>query len=340
MKTIVSVLVWLALMNGTGQVEAVTQESKIASSVKSETFREEEIMVGNGDWQVPGTLTVPAGKGPFPAVVLVHGSGPHDRDETIVQSKPFRDLAWGLASKGIGVVRYEKRTKTHASKIAKINPAYTVKEEVIDDAVAAIQLLRERKEFNPKKIYILGHSLGGMVAPHIAEVSGNIAGLISLAGNTRPIEDLIEEQTPYELACFPEIPEAIRKQQIELMERQIARLRAADFSSDVPASQLPLGWTAAYWISLSKIQPTETAKRLKVRMLFLQGERDYQVTLKDFEGWKKALHGHSNATFRSYPNLNHLFMAGDGKSKPQEYLKAGQVDEQVIRDIAQWILVQ
>jgi hypothetical protein len=89
-------------------------------------FTEKEVVVGTGAWALPGTLTVPAGPGPFPALVLVHGSGPHDRDETIGPNKPFRDLAWGLASQGIAVLRYEKRTKAHAARTAAIKDGFTV----------------------------------------------------------------------------------------------------------------------------------------------------------------------------------------------------------------------
>src|SRR5262249_23144105 len=133
--------------------------------------------------------------GPFPAVVLVHGSGPNDRDETILGNKPFRDLAGGLASQGIAVLRYEKRTRAHAAKLAVKTP--TLDEEVTDDAVAAGKLLRRTKDVDPKRVFVLGHSLGATMAPRIGERDPDIAGLIVLAGATRPLEDLILEQVSY-----------------------------------------------------------------------------------------------------------------------------------------------
>ena len=182
--------------------QPAAQEAALPSYVKPGAFREEEFTVGSGEWSLPGTLTLPVGvTGLLPAVVLVHGSGPNDRDETILANKPFRDLAWGLASKGIAVLRYEKRTKVHAAQIAAAGLSqFTVKEETIDDALSAAAQLRQTDGINPKRIFILGHSLGGTVAPRIGQADPNLAGLIILAGATRPLEDLMVEQTRYILS--------------------------------------------------------------------------------------------------------------------------------------------
>src|SRR4051794_36392117 len=145
-------------------------------------FTEEPVVVGSGEWALPGTLTLPTGTGPFPAVVLVHGSGPHDRDETIGPNKPFRDLAWGLATRGIAVLRYEKRTKEHGAKFVKEN-TYTLRSEVIDDVRAAVALLRSHRSVDPKRIFVAGHSQGAVAAPRVAELEPGLGGVILLAGN-------------------------------------------------------------------------------------------------------------------------------------------------------------
>lgn len=304
--------------------------------VKPDAFREREVQVGSGEWAVPGTLTLPVGKGPFPAVVLVHGSGPHDRDETIGPNKPFRDIAWGLASRGIAVLRYEKRTKVHAAKIAPIKDSITVKEETIDDALAAVSLLRKTKGINAKRIFVLGHSLGGMLIPRIGALDPNIAGFIIMAGTTRPLEDVTLDQISYIFSLDGVISED-EKKQLEEIKRKVTRVKDPNLSITVPPSDLPLGIPARYWLDLRGYRPPEAAKKLKQPMLILQAGRDYQVTMKDFEGWKKALASRKDVEFKLYPKLNHLFIEGKGKSTPAEYEKPGHVAKVVIDDITRWI---
>src|SRR4051794_11541515 len=160
-------------------------------------FTEEPVVVGSGEWALPGTLTLPTGTGPFPAVVLVHGSGPHDRDETIGPNKPFRDLAWGLAAQGVAVLRYEKRTHEHPAKLMPLKEKLTIREESVDDAVAAVALLRKQKEVDGKRIFVVGHSLGAIVAPKVAALEPAVAGIVLLAGSPRPFEDIILDQLTY-----------------------------------------------------------------------------------------------------------------------------------------------
>jgi uncharacterized protein len=308
---------------------------KAPDYVKKGSFADIELKIDSPAGKLPASLSLPKGDGPFPALILVHGSGPHDRDETIGPNKPFRDLAWGLASKGIAVLRYEKRTKAYPVKnIDKV----TVKEEVIDDAVAAIALLEKQDRIAKDKVFVLGHSLGGTLAPRIGKRSPQVAGLILLAGASRSLEDLIIEQVTYILSLDDKASEK-KKAALEKLKKQAERVRDPNLSEETPKEELPLGVAASYWLSLRGNPPAE-AKKFKGPILVLQGERDYQVTMKDFGLWKKALGKRKDVTFKTYPNLNHLFMVGKGKSRPEEYQKTGHVAAEVIDDIAAWIKKQ
>ncbi len=331
------------VLNSSGQIAGlyfVPHTSKVKyvlpSYAKPGSYSEREVTIGGGEWALPGTLTLPVGKGPFPAVVLVHGSGPQDRDETIGPNRPFRDLAFGLASKGIAVLRYEKRTKEYGAKLLPIKDSLTVKEETIDDALVAVSLLRKTGGIDAKKVFVLGHSLGGMLIPRIGKLDPAIAGFIVMAGTSRPLEDVILEQTSYIFSLDPAKSEA-RKSQLELIKKQVARVKDPDLSVAIPSGDLPLNIPGKYWLDLRAYHPAELAQRETRPMLFLQGERDYQVTMEDFRVWEKSLSGRPNVVFKSYKKLNHLFISGQGRSTPDEYATAGHVDGSVVADIAQWI---
>jgi uncharacterized protein len=312
-----------------------TTEYAPPSYVQPNAFRETEVMVGIGEGGLPGTLTVPPGPSVCPAVVLVHGSGPNDRDETVGANKPFRDLAWGLASQGIAVLRYEKRTKQYATKLGAIGGSWTVKEETIDDALAAVTLLRQTAGIEATRIFVLGHSLGGMLIPRIGTRDAHIAGFIVFAGPTRPLEDVFLEQTTYLVSLEGSISQE-KQVYLDEITQQVARVKSLG-PSDVNSSLRLLRAPVSYWLDLRGYDPPEAAKALQQPVLILQGERDYQVTMDDFHRWKAALASQPNVTFKSYATLNHLFMEGNGKSSPAEYDKPGHVAEVVIHDIAHWI---
>ena len=313
-----------------------TDEYQQPPYAKSATFREQEVQVGTGEWALPGTLTMPVGDGPFPAVVLVHGSGPNDRDETIGPNRPFLDLAWGLASKGIAVLRYEKRTKCHAEKLLLLKDSITVKEETIDDALIAVLLLRNTNKIAEDKIFLLGHSLGGMLVPRIAARDDKIAGFIVMAGTGRPFEDVLYGQYKY-LYNLDGIISESEETALRKMKSQVERVKDPSLSSNTPSTELPLGIPSKYWLDLRGYRAPQMARNMKRPILILQGGRDYQVTMEDFQCWKNALSSHKNVRLVLYPKLNHLFVEGEEKSTPAEYQIPGHVAEKVVEDIAIWI---
>jgi pimeloyl-ACP methyl ester carboxylesterase len=301
------------------------------------SFREQDFKVTTHNWTLGGTLSLPVGEGPWPAVVLVHGSGPNDRDETIGGNKPFADLAWGLASRGIAVLRYDKRTYVYGQQMSSM-PDITLYEETVEDAVSAVKLLADSPQIDKDRIYVLGHSLGGMAAPRIGKALPELAGLIMLAAPARPLEDLVLEQMAYLASLEEPTPEL--DAQISALERQVQTVKSPDLTPATSPTELPLGLSAVYWLDLRGYNPPALAAELAMRLLVLQGERDYQVTMEDFTIWHETLKDSPGAELVSYPGLNHLFIIGTGQSKPQEYLRAGNVAVEVIEDIAGWILDQ
>ena len=301
----------------------------VKSEIKSDYYTEKEVTIDDGS-PLPGTLTMPTGKGPFPAIVLVHGSGPNDRDETIGANKPFRDLAHGLAAKGIAVLRYDKRTKVYPTQMTN---TYTVKEEVVDDTLAAVSLLRKTEGINANRIFVLGHSLGGMVIPRIGLADSGIAGFVIMAGATRPLGETIIRQLNYIFSLDGKVTKE-EKQKLADIKAQVAKINSPKLARD---GGNILGAPPSYWLDLRGYNPPEAAKNIKQPMLILQGGRDYQVTTEDFSNWKNALSSRKDVTFKLYPALNHLFIEGVGKSTPDEYNKSGHVAPFVIDDIASWI---
>jgi dienelactone hydrolase len=298
----------------------------------AELFQEHAVTVGSDDWKLGGTLTLPVGNGPFPGVVLVHGPGPNDRDEAIFATKMFADIAEGLSSRGIAVLRYDKRTKIYGPQMSPL--PFTLNEETVEDAVRALALLRTQPGVDPGRVFVLGHSLGGYAAPRIAKRDGKLAGVIVLAGNARRLEDISLAQAEAMLASrgggTPE-----QQQRLEVMKEEAAQIRNLAAGKEHP--DVLLGHPVEYFLDLQGYNAPAAAKLLDLPMLFLQGDRDFQVTMADFALWKASLAGAKNVVFSEYPALNHLFTEGQGTSSPDEYRKGGNVAPEVIADLAAWI---
>ena len=318
-----------------GAVTAAPDAYAAPSYANPDRYVEEDVTVGGPEWPLPGTLTLPSGTARVPAVILVHGSGPHDRDSTIGRIKPFKDLALGLASRGIAVLRYDKRSKVFGSRLAALG-GITVKDEVIDDVGEAIKLLGRHPRVDGARIFVLGHSLGATLVPRIAAAYPSIAGAIVAAGAARPLEDIIVEQSRY-LAMSDGTISPAEQAQIDAVLRARAEIKALT-RADASATRRLSGAPPSYWLDLRDYDPPAAAAALRTPLLILQGERDYQVTMEDFTRWRTALLSRPLVTLHTYQALNHAFVAGTGNSLPSDYDVAAHVDAHVVADIAQWIL--
>src|SRR6202041_3132930 len=248
-----------------------------AAYVKQDSFTEQPLTLVNGKFELPGTLTMPVGNGPFPAVVLIQGSGPEDQDETLGPNKPFKDLAWGLGSRGIAVYRYTKRTKKYGAQSSDDPVRLTVEEETTSDARAAVALVAKQPKIDPKQVFLLGHSLGAYLAPRIATGDSQIAGIAILGANTRPIEQVIVEQIHY-LSGKSGAPADESARQIADAEAAAKQIESPNLQPSDTVSLLGSKTYGAYWLDLRGYDPVKTASQLKIPILVLQGGRDYQVT--------------------------------------------------------------
>jgi len=288
--------------------------------VDRNAFEEKEVCFGT-DYRLCGFLTLPKGLKEYPAVVLVHGSGPHDRDETIGPNKVFRDIAWGLSSRGVAVLRYDKRTYAYKEKMSISN--ITVREEVIEDAVNAIKFLKNLT--GVKCVFVLGHSLGGMLAPRIA-LEGGVEGIIMMAASPRKLHEIIIDQINY-------LKSIGASNGLEKYIPLLEKLGKEELAPDV----IVFGAPASYYYDLNTYNPVNTIVELNVPVLILQGGKDYQVTEKDYNIWKEELKNYKNIEYRFYEDLNHLFITSDATPSPIDVYKAGHVNLRVIEDITKWI---
>ncbi|MXR20131.1 alpha/beta fold hydrolase [Halobacterium bonnevillei] len=283
-------------------------------------FEERELSLQSPACDLGAVLTTPT-DGSDAGVVLVHGSGPNDRDETIGPNKPFKDLAWGLATEGVTVLRYDKRT--YACDVATADLGFDAL--VVDDALTALGRLRD--ETGVSRTAVVGHSLGAYAAPKIAKKDGG-ADAFLLAAASRPLYELVPEQLRYLAQLDGETTDAERER-IEQAETTAQRLASGDYEDG------GFDWGASFWRDVADYEPVATAESLSADVYALQGGRDYQVSPeRDFPAWRDAL---GDDYTRRYESLNHLFIAGEGEPNPNEYFEPGSVDEAVVSDLAGWL---
>jgi dienelactone hydrolase len=285
---------------------------------------EQEVMIGKKPLQLGATLSRPQGGGPFPAALLVHGSGVWDRNH----SGTFKALAEGLASQGIMVLRYDKRSHMFGSK--RKASEWTLEEEVLEDALAALTYLRSVAGADRKRIVVVGYSLGGMLAPAIAQRDGGVAGLVILAGPCRPISQVMSDQ----LEAAARDPKGLY--QLSYQTWQVYLSKKEILGRFMKGKSLPgdLLWqrSPTFWRSVDRNAPARRLDGLKRPVLVLHGDKDVHVGARDMDAWRKLLQGRRDVVFRDYPKLDHSFRP-DGGTDP----KRVPIAAEVVKDVGKWI---
>ena len=336
--------------------------------VKPYPYDEQEIEFENkpANIKLAGTLTLPRTKAPFPVVVLITGSGPQDRNETMLGHQPFLVLADHLTRQGIAVLRFDDRGVAKS----KGNFATATSEDFATDVLSAVAYLKTRKEINPKKIGLIGHSEGAMIAPMCAVKSNDISFLVMMAGPGVTGEEALYEQsrlmmiaegsTPDEAARNRKLQEkmfavlktekdesAAEKKLREVVVAHIAEMseaqkKLADANPGALLQQVKAvntAWTRFFVL----YDPRPALRQIKIPVLAINGELDLQVSAKqNLPEIAKALKTGGNKNFKivELPNLNHLFQP----TKTGAFSEYGKIEETispaVLTIMSEWIRKQ
>ncbi len=323
-----------------GLFYTIQQKAESIQEELPEGMMEENIQVG--ELNLPGLLTLPSeAADPLPAAVLVHGSGPNDRDETIGGTKLFRDLAHSLALKGIVSARYDKRTFAGVEISKEDEKTFTVQEETIDDAVAAARLLRADPRIDPERIYLIGHSMGAMLAPRIAEENpGLFTGIVMLSGTPKTLADIVLSQNQAVVDALPPLQKIAVSVQMTML-RQGWKNVLSSTEEEVKGKTI-FEAPAYYFWEMAQHDTASILKDLDLPALIINGGSDFQVIDADgIDAWQ-ALDLPENIQLSYYPELNHLLMDPQApetiRGTVQEYDIPCHVAEEVVDEITAFIL--
>lgn len=312
--------------------------TQLETTYGADTVEERKVSFTSDGLTFPAVLALPRGRaGQFPIVVLVQGLGPQDADETIGPNKPFRDLAYGLAAAGVASLRYDKRTR-FAAQSFQAHP--DLDHEVVLDAVAALHYASTLPEINANRVFLLGHSLGGTMAPAIAaralaEKPGSVHGIIFMAAGAVSIDQTIERQTAFQAKLH-----GAAVAQLDQLQKQWQDVFATVRDTHTPPDRFvgvsPLQAPAGYWRSWLQQDPATELAKLGLPALVMRGFKDIQVSEKDFQQLEDVNLARGSVG-EQFDGLNHLFMPVTGDSTGREYLQPSHVSPDVIRTIAVWI---
>ena len=299
------------------------------------TFTEEKFTFHNKEYELNGLLSVPNLPGKLPLIVIIGESGPTDKDGSYDENKPYKDLAWGMATNGYVVFRYDKRSINYSIMLMRDKMSYTsftCREDYLDDLYKAMDTLESFKYIDKDRVYVLGHGQGGMLLPLVAKERREVKGIIMMGSNAKRTQEMMIDQYAYLSKVTP-----YKKDEYDEQAKKALRSMDKKLNPLTEHHHMPYDVQATYWIWLNKYKHLEMAKKQKTPMLILHGERDYQVNMENLKLWQNTLSKNPAATIKSYPKLNHLFYTGEVESTYSEYYLKSNIPDYVMKDIIEWL---
>lgn len=293
-----------------------------------DNFEEFEVVVGQAPWELPGIITIPVGSGPFPAVVLTGGK---DRDGTGVVTKLNRDQAWGLATRGVASLRFDRRTHAYALETARRNE-FTIDDELVDDMLTAVRTLRRTPRIDPERIYVSGGSLAGFAAPMVGLRDPTIAGLIIAVAPSGLLHDWVWRHSRFRRSLDGDVTVAVQR------STQAAKALSDSISAWIAGGAAPQNVAVhrSYYAHLGTYRPVDAAYRLQIPILVISVGRDRVVPPEDAETWIASLDLRRNVAFRLYPGLNHA-LVDELRAAASNSDTGRHTSRDVVSDMATWI---
>lgn len=328
-------------LNKQGQVDGLffqnlTLPYSPPAYVNTLAFYEVKLPVPNPHIQAEGILSLPKERKRPPLIIILGGSGPTDKDGSVGPNKMYKDIAWALAARGFAVYRFDKRTVNPENRKVKLE---TMHDEYADDLKHIIKYFKKNQRVNPKRIFVMGHSQGGMMLPYFAKSCKGIYGFIGLAAPFHTIADLLPAQLEY-LQQF-HADDSIAINQIAQLRQKAIYQQQHLYHKNINHDSLFPGLSIQFMQHMDMNKPAHLLSYLQHKpLLLLQGARDYQVPVQELEAWQTALRKTSPVHTHVFEKLNHQFMEGQGKPGPAEYNIPANVPEYVIDELVKWLEMQ
>lgn len=301
-----------------------------------------EVTFGEEPFLINGTLSIPENAvGKVPAVIIVGGSGPTDRDGTIGRYKAYKEYAQALVKNGIAVLRFDKRTLTHSQQMFMFHDLlrdFTLNDEYVYDTIAGLEFLASHAQIDASQIYLMGHSHGANVAPMIAaQYKDSLAGIIMLAPNYSPIHKLMLTQIEF-IANRDGVIDANEALHIAQAKELRDYIDSPDFGINFDPNKA-LGIYPKYWNEIKNYDPIETilTQLDRTKFLILHGSKDFQVPQNEADVFDSRLSSMKNVRLVFIHNANHIFHIVDGQMGPENYMEENELSTELIDYIVKFI---